>query len=112
MNAPPENFDVDRTAVPFEFALAIGLAMLTVGLGGYLAGCAIAKWGTIGSVSLWAAGGIAGWLAAQFLSPNRQVGYLLAASVVIAFLVAEVCWIHWRIVGGDTWIDAIRLLPA
>jgi len=94
-----------------QWPMAVGLAIVGVLLGGYLCGCVIDQFGSIGSVSIWALGGVLGWAAGKILAPNTTVGYVLATAVVLAFFVAEICWIKWNIVGVETWIDAAKKLP-
>lgn len=94
-----------------QWAIIGALSLLTVVVGGYLSGCAIDRFGAMGAVAIWATGGIAGFVAAKLVSPDRAFGYLLAAAVVVAFLVAETCWIHWHIKGAETLTAAVALLP-
>ena len=94
-----------------QWPMAIGLAILGVALGGYLCGCAIDYFGSMGSISIWALGGVLGWAAGKFLLPKRSTAYVLVGAVVLSFFVAETCWIKWNIVGVKTWGEAIEKLP-
>ena len=43
--------------------------------------------------------------------PRKVVGYAIAVAVILAMVIAEVCWIRWNIKGVDSWGAAIALLP-
>jgi len=97
--------------IPLVIVIALAPAIATGG--GYACGLAIAQFGELGSVFLWALGAMAGYVGGKIITePNRAVGWLLACAVAVAFVVAETCWIHWRIVqGAESWWAAFMLLP-
>lgn len=101
----------DRFSGSTAYVVVATIAVVGVTLGGSLAGLAINRFGSFGAVAIWALGGLLGWLTAKFVQPARSFGWLLAATVILAFLVAETCWIRWNIVGADTWLQAIAKLP-
>lgn len=108
-----EPLDSPTQLDPLQVALVSCLAMAVMSLGGYASGLAITKFGTLGAASLWLIGEVAG-AAGRKLIPekNKLAGVILAVACVVAFLVAEVCWIHWRIVPAQqSWSAAIRYLP-
>ena len=99
------------TSSLWDLGISIGLALATFVGGGYLCGLALEQFGSLGAISLWATGGIAGFVAAKLIKPHKVAGYVLAAGVVLAFVVAEICWIHWNIVGAEEWPTAISMFP-
>lgn len=95
-----------------DLGIGFAIALLTIGLGGFLCARAIDNFGEIGAVALWVLGWSAGTAAKQVMSrPRKLVGYALAIAVIIAFLVAEVAWIKWNIKDVEGWGQAIGLLP-
>lgn len=105
----------DAAGSPPSRDLLIGLvlSLILAFLGGFLCGLAVNRFGETGSISLWLAGGVAGYLARKLLSqPRKNVGWMLAVANVFAFLAAEVCFVHWNFEkGAESLLAAIRLLP-
>ena len=96
--------------------LAIAWAVLVAIGGGYLCGLAISRFGEFGSIALWPLGAVAGYVGRKIIGqPNRGVAWMLVAACVIAFLLAEVCWIRWCWPfwgeGEGSWSEAVMLLP-
>ena len=98
---------------PQNVPLAVLWAIAVATIGGYVCGLAISQFGTFGSISLWALGALAGSMGRKILgAPSRPVARCLAVACAVAFVVAEVCWIHWHMIGGDeSWWAAIALIP-
>lgn len=92
-----------------SLAAAIGLAT-TFG-GGFLCGVMIDQFGSIGAISLWALGFAAGLSANKLTQRSPEVAWILCIACLFAFVVAEVCWIHWNIVGAETWVAALEEFP-
>ena len=93
--------------------LIIALSILVAHMGGYLCGMAISQWGTTGSLVLWPLGALAGWIGRK-LSPTPRLSnaIVLVVGTVLAFLIAEVCWLHWNTKqGAASWLEAVRWLP-
>lgn len=92
---------------------AIGWAVVAGMGGGYVCGLAISRFGEIGSISLWALGALAGYVGRKIISvPSRLVGWVLVVACGAAFVIAEVCWIHWNTKqGAESWWTAFTLLP-
>ena len=87
-------------------------AICTMALGGYLCALAVDRFGEMGGVSFWLLGWVAGSIAKALMSrPRKQIGYAMAISVVMAMLIAEVCWIRWNIKDVDSWSKAVSLFP-
>jgi len=108
-NALPDGSMMSAFGVPLVTALALTVA---IG-GGYACGLAIVQFSELGSVFLWALGAVAGYVGRKIITnPNRAVGWLLACACVLAFVVAETCWIHWETKqGAESWWAAFMLLP-
>ena len=89
---------------------AVGL--VTALAGGLLCGLMVDQFGSIGSISLWALGFLAGLAAFKLMqSRNNSVACILVVACVLAFLIAEVSWIHWNIAGAESWMDALAKFP-
>ncbi len=97
------------TNLPFITAWAVFMATC----GGLACGLAIHRFGEFGSVSLWALGALSGYVGRKIIAaPSRSVGWGLVVANLSALVVAEVCWIHWKIVqGSESWWAAVGLLP-
>ena len=82
-------------------------------LGGYLVGLLVVQFAELGAISLWGLGVLAGIVSRKItVEPSRVMGWSLVAAVLFAAVFAEVCWIHWKTVGGaESWMAAIKLLP-
>lgn len=91
------------------FVLSIGFVVVL--FGGYGVGIAIVNFGSIGSIFLWPIGFIAGMVVAKWGNCQTIHAILLAVCLLLALVMAETCWIHWKIKGGEEWIEAIKLLP-
>lgn len=106
-----DGFATGEFGVPLLIVIAL-VPAIGVG-GGYVCGLAIAQFGELGSVFLWALGAGAGFVGRKIITnPNRAVGWLLACACVLAFVVAETCWIHWETEqGSESWWAAVTLLP-
>ena len=111
MGIPPER--ATSATSPLQLVLLTGWAIAVACLGGYLCGLAIAKLGTIGTASLWLAGEGAGFVGRKLISEKSRIaGTILVFACLIAFVFAEVCWIHWRIIPArESWLAAVRYLP-
>ena len=99
---PPRN-------VPLAFLWAIAVAAI----GGYLCGMAISEFGRFGAISLWGLGAGAGYVGRKILgAPSRPVAWCLVVACVVAFVFAEVCWLHWNTIQGEAgWWTAAGLFP-
>lgn len=96
-----------RVAVVVVF---LGLAMAIIG--GWLCGLMIDRFGVAGSISLWALGFICGFVAAKLsTASSRVLTSSLITACVVAFVFAEVCWIHWNIKDAETWLAAMAKFP-
>ena len=93
--------------------LAMAWAVVVATGGGFVCGLAIDRYGELGSITLWAMGAFAGYVAQKILGGrSRVVGAVLVVSCVSVFVISETCWIHWNIKqGADSWLAAFRLLP-
>lgn len=102
-----------RKLAKTELALVVCWAVAVTGLGGYAAGLAITKFGTLGTVSLWLVGEAAGFGGRKIVSQKSKfAGVILVGACLGAFVIAEVCWLHWKTIQGEeSWLAAIRLLP-
>lgn len=108
---PYESSQKQDASAQLHWPIIAALGVATVLFGGYLGGCAIDEFGRLGGAALWGAGALAGFIASKTVVPQKNFGYALAAAVVLAFFVAEACWIHWNIVGAEAWPAAIAKLP-
>ena len=81
--------------------------------GGFVCGLAIARFGEMGSISLWAMGALAGYVAQRILrGRSRPLGIAMIIGCITTFVVAEACWIHWTTTqGAVSWFAAFTLLP-
>ena len=93
--------------------IVIAWAVFVATCGGLACGLAINRFGTFGSVSLWALGALSGYVGRKIIAaPRRSVGWGLVVANLSALVVAEVCWIHWNTVqGAESWWEAVGLLP-
>ena len=93
--------------------LAIVWTLIIATVGGVACGLLIDRFGELGSISLWAMGALAGYVAQRILGGgSRLVSFALVASCVSAFVIAETCWIHWNTKqGAESWLAAFALLP-
>jgi len=96
----------------------LGCAILWVAFvliaGGALAGYGVLEFGEWGIFFVWPIGWAGGFVASNILGgKSRLVGGLLVVACFGISLIAEVNWIHEKIVGADeNWVKAISLLPA
>ena len=99
---------------PRNVPLAVLWAIVVAIIGGYVCGLAISRFGSVGSISLWGLGALAGHVGRKILgAPSRPVAWCLVTACTVAFVFAEVCWIHWNTVQGrEGWWTAIGFLPA
>lgn len=115
MSDPPGNSlkPSRRNLTPMELVLILCWGAAVMSLGGFSAGLAITKLGTLGVASLWLVGEAAG-IVGRKLVPEKSTlaGVVLVVACVGAFVLAEVCWLHWtRRDGAESWLAAIKLLP-
>jgi hypothetical protein len=105
-----DEFDDDSSFQ--DLVIVVVVALATALGGGCLCGLMIDQFGSLGGISLWALGFIAG-LAATKLTQRRSnaMACTLIAACVLAFIVAEVCWIRWNIRDTETWSAAIAKFP-
>lgn len=98
---------------PVHLAFLLCWTGVIVAFGGFASGLAIAKFGILGCISLWLVGEGAGFGWHKIVPQKSKVaGAALVIACVGAFLVAEVCWIHWKTVQGEeSWWAAVQLLP-
>ena len=56
---------------------------------------------------------MAGYVGRKIIThPSRLVGWFLAGASAVAFVLAEVCWIHWQTKqGAESWWKALTLFP-
>lgn len=103
----------DSTPSVMQLPLVIGLALVVAIAGGYACYWPISYYGELGSVSLWLLGAVAGFLGRKIIAgPSRLTGWLLVACCVVAFVIAETCWIRWETKqGAEGWWTSITLLP-
>ncbi len=105
---------IENRVLPIQFALLCCWAVIVIGVGGFAAGCAITEFGTLGAVSLWLVGEVAGSVAQRIVTKKSVVaGIILVAACVAVFVIAEVCWLRWTTVQGEEgWLASFQLLPA
>ena len=101
----------DETASS-DTMISAALGVATALGGGFLCGWMIDQFAPVGSISLWALGFVSGLAANKFTqSRSNTMACTLVVACVLAFVVAEVCWIRWNIQGVETWTDAIAKFP-
>ena len=98
--------------------LHLGCAILWVAFvliaGGALTSYGALEYGEWSMFVVWPIGWAGGFVASKILGgKSRLVGGLLVVACFGISLIAEVTWIHEKIVGADeSWFKAISLLPA
>ena len=91
----------DSRRPPRNVPLAVLWAIAVAAIGGHACGLAISQFGLFGSISLWGLGALAGHVGRRILgAPSRPVAWCLVVACVVAFVFAEVCWLHWNTVQG------------
>jgi hypothetical protein len=102
----------DSTPSAMQLPLVIGLALAVALLGGVACGWAISYFGELGSISLWLLGVLAGLAGKKIIAgPSRLTAWLLVVACVVAFAIAEICWIHWATKqGAEGWWKSVTLL--
>lgn len=100
-----------QSTAPRDVAIAAVASILVAFAGGYGCGLVIDQFNEIGSVSLWLLGWAAGAAVSKVITPRKTAGYLLAASVMVAFVLAEITWIHFNIEGAEDWFEAAKMFP-
>ncbi len=98
---------------PIELALILVWAAAVMSLGGLGTGVAITKLAALGFALLWLLGEVAGVVGRKLVPQKSAVaGLILVVACIGAFVIAIVCWLHWKTVQGEeSWLAAIRLLP-
>ena len=95
-----------------DIAIGIGVAIVSVVMGGVICALVVHRFGELGSIVFLLLGWLAGAAARKLMSrPRKVVGYCVAAAVISAMLIAEVAWIRWNIEDVESWGQAIGLLP-
>jgi hypothetical protein len=80
--------------------------------GGALASYTVLEFGAFGMIVVWPIGWAGGCVAARILGgKSKFVGVLLVAACFGIAVIAEVNWIHEKIIGADDWSTAISFLP-
>lgn len=94
---------------PAKRAVAVVWAVVVALVGGVACGWCLDRYGTLGAISLWPLGAIAGFIAARLKLSGRFCGWALVAACLMAFLVAETYWIRWH--EAEDWWEAVRYWP-
>lgn len=94
---------------PAKRALSVAWASVVALAGGVACGWCLDRYGTLGAISLWPLGAIAGFIAVRLKLSGRFCAWALVAACLVAFVVAETCWIRWHEEKG--WWDAVRYWP-
>ncbi len=106
----PDSRLEDTSSSDTIVSAAVGLA--TALGGGCLCGLMIDQFAPVGSISLWALGFVSGFAATKLTQRrSNATACILAVACILAFVVAEVCWIRWNIQGVESWTDAITKFP-
>lgn len=88
-----------------------------IGLGSFAGGLAcgwcVSHLGELGALSLAACGALAGNLWRRVArTPSKLAGASLAIATMLAYFVAETCWLHWNTRNGEpSWWAAISIWP-
>jgi hypothetical protein len=110
LSGEPGTLFEDSTSSDTIVGAALGLA--TALGGGFLCGWMIDQFAPVGSISLWALGFVSGFTATKLTQTrNNTTACILVVACVLAFIVAEVCWIRWNIQGVESWTGAITKFP-
>lgn len=94
---------------PEKRGLSVAWAVVVALAGGLACGWCLDRYGTLGAISLWPLGAIAGFIAARLKLSGWFCGWALVAACLVAFLVAETCWIRWH--EAEDWWEAVRYWP-
>lgn len=98
--------------LPEKRALAVAWAFIVALVGGYACGWCVSEFAEWGSVSLWALGFVAGLAARRLQLPRRFSAWALAIACIIAYVVAETCWLRWNTKNGNEgWWASVCLWP-
>ena len=88
-------------------------AIVVAVAGGYGCGLVVAKFGLLGTISLWALGAFAGAIGRKIIGSScRPIGWMLVVACVVAYFIAELFWVRWNTVQGqEGWMAAMQMMP-
>jgi hypothetical protein len=104
----------DEIIPPARMTLSIAAGLVVVAATAGCSSVAVLKVGMYGLFLLWGGGYLAGATGNRLLSDakSKLVGYVLAASLLLAFVFVETCFIRYRIKQGqDDWLISLSLVP-
>lgn len=116
MSVPDDNLPARscrKVSLP-RLTMAIGWALVVAVGGGFLCGLAVSRYGTFGAVGLAVFGVLGGSISHKITrGPSKVAALALLLAMVVAFFVAETCWIRWNTENGELgWWAAITTWPA
>jgi hypothetical protein len=115
MSSPDNNLPaLSRGSVSLpRLAIAISWALVVAFGGGVVCGLAISRYGEIGAVLLAACGAFGGFVSHKITQgANKVAAFGLALATLVAYFVAETCWIHWNTDKGEpSWWAAVNAWP-
>lgn len=97
---------------PAKRAGSVAWAIVVAMLGGVACGWCMSKYNDLGAPSLWALGCLAGVTARRLQLSGRFNAWALAIACLVAYGVAETCWLRWNTKNGEEgWWASICLWP-
>ena len=95
---------------PVTRALSLVWAIFVALGGGAACGWCMSKLNDVGTPSLWALGFFAGVVGRKLQLSGRFAAWSLAIACLLAYLVAETCWLRWNTAQGEAgWWSSICL---
>ena len=104
VHAPPA-----ATESPVKRMMSVVWALVVALAGGAVCGWCIDRLATLGALSLWPLGVVAGYIAARLNISGRFAAWTQVAACLLAFLVAETYWIRSN--EADGWWPAVCYWP-
>lgn len=97
---------------PEKRGLSVAWAVVVALAGGLACGWCVSKFAEWGSISLWALGFVAGLATRRLQLAGRFSAWALAIACIVAYVVAETCWLRWNTKNGEEgWWASICLWP-
>lgn len=109
---PPAQATPDRVGAS-TLCLAAAWNVAVAACGGLVGFWMLDQFGVVGAIGFWPLGVVAGIVSRKITQkPSRPAGALVVGACILAYLVADVCYIHWRIdQGAEGWWKSCTLLP-